>query len=49
VGFPLLGVVDPNLESYSTRQGERSGQCCKDSAAQAVVLSEWHVVQGFGI
>jgi hypothetical protein len=31
------------------RQGERSGQCRKASAAQAVVLSAWHVVQGFGI
>lgn len=31
------------------RQGDRSGQCFKASVAQAVVLSAWHVVQGFGI
>ena len=31
------------------RHGDRSGQCFKASVAQAVVLSAWHVVQGFGI
>ena len=31
------------------RQGEPSGQCCKVSVAQAVDLSVWQVVQGFGI
>jgi len=30
------------------RHGERSGQCRKASVAQDVVLSVWHVVQGFG-
>ena len=33
----------------SMRHGERSGQCRKASVAQAVVLSAWQVVQGFGI
>lgn len=31
------------------RQGEPSGQYCKVSVAQAVDLSVWQVVQGFGI
>ena len=31
------------------RHGERSGQRRKASAAQAVDLSAWHDVQGFGI
>src|SRR5580700_10232088 len=41
----------PRLHSeiYSKRQGERSDQCRKASVAQAVVLSAWQVVQGFGI
>jgi len=33
----------------SIRQGECSGQRRMDSVAQAVVLSAWHDVQGFGI
>ena len=39
----------PRRGPYSVRQGERSGQCRNASVAQAVVLSVWHVVQGFGI
>jgi hypothetical protein len=42
-------VLIPRREPYSVRQGERSGQCRNASVAQAVVLSVWHVVQGFGI
>ena len=34
---------------YSTRHGERSGQCRKASVAQALLLSKWHEVHGFGI
>lgn len=33
---------------YSSRQGERSGQCRSASVAQAVVLFVWQEVQGFG-
>ena len=31
------------------RQGERSGHVRIVSVAHAVVLSAWHIVQGFGI
>ena len=34
---------------YSARHAERSGQCRIASAAQAVVLSAWQDVHGFGI
>jgi hypothetical protein len=34
---------------YSMRQGDRSGQCRSASVAQALLLSAWQVVQGFGI
>ncbi len=34
---------------HSALHGDRSGQCRKISVAQAVVLSAWHDVQGFGI
>lgn len=34
---------------YSIRHGERSGQCRSASVAQAVVLSVWQEVHGFGI
>jgi hypothetical protein len=37
------------LNPQSMRHGDLSGQCRKASSAQAVVLSAWHVVQGFGI
>ena len=33
---------------HCIRHGERSGQSRKTCAAQAVVLSLWHNVQGFG-
>ena len=35
--------------TYSALQADRSGHCRIASFAHAVVLSEWHVVQGFGI
>src|SRR5215469_13286971 len=35
--------------TYSTRQGEYSGQRRRASVAQAVDLSVWHWVQGLGI
>jgi hypothetical protein len=35
--------------NYSSRQGERSGQWRMTSVAQAVVLSVWQEVHGFGI
>ena len=36
-------------KNYSSRQGDRSGHCRSASSAQAVDLSVWHEVQGFGI
>jgi hypothetical protein len=46
----LLRVAEHKEQRiHSTRQGERSGQCRTASVAQAVVLSAWQVVQGFGI
>src|SRR5580698_5150546 len=42
-------IIAQFFGAQSNRQGERSGQCRKASVAQVVVLSVWHVVQGFGI
>ncbi len=40
----------PNTtKNYSSRQGDRSGHCRSASSAQAVDLSAWQEVQGFGI
>ena len=39
----------PYLETHSKRHGDLSGQLRNASAAHAVLLSVWHVVQGFGI
>ena len=57
-GFGLIAHVKPptpkiglrwSSNPQSIRHGDLSGQCRSASVAQAVVLSAWHMVQGFGI